>query len=79
MISTERLAIVPKALKDRKKGKWQCGGKIKVVIKFHLIKGIGDKFAVIVIVVSLCQQVHRLSCRAHSKKSAITTAGCISS
>ena len=48
-----------------------------LVIEFRLIKGIGDSFDAITIVVRLCKQTQRLSCRVHSKESVITTAGCV--
>ena len=48
--------------------------KRHLVIECRLIKGIGCSFGIIAIVVGLWQQIQRLSYRAHSKETAITTA-----
>ena len=77
IILAERLCIVPKTLKE---GEWQCGDKVEALFSdrtpsnkanrkyFRPSRSLCD-----------CQQIQTLSYRAHSKESAIITAGCIRS
>ena len=68
---------------ERQEEKGNGGVEIKLnrhaMIECRLLKGIGDNFRVIAIVVCLCQHIQRQSYRNHSKESAIITADCISS
>ena len=61
---------------QKKSGSVEIKLRGHLVKEFRLIKGNGDSFSVIAIVLQLCQQNERLLYRVVAKESAITTAGC---
>ena len=65
--------------RQKERGSVEIKLKRHLVIEFRLIKGMGDNFSVITIIVWLCQQDEGLSCRVNSKGTAIAAAACIRS